>query len=115
MGDEHESNGAGKEGARISFRAIGQGAASGRDGQAPVHGEDSPVIVTVEDVPKRGTCIVCHEPVFEYDKDLFTCPNCSREAHFLCATIFVTEHGICPVCSTRLQREPDGKGYSVRR
>ncbi|MHA1714268.1 MAG: hypothetical protein ACTSXP_01365, partial [Promethearchaeota archaeon] len=55
-----------------------------------------------EDSTEKGTCIICYKPIYDNDRDLFKCPNCGREAHYLCATIFLTEYGICPVCSTKL-------------
>ncbi len=72
--------------------------------------EDGPMIVEVKDanegVPVRGKCIVCYKPIYETEKDdLFSCPNCSREAHYLCATIFISEHLICPVCSSKLAQD----------
>lgn len=67
---------------------------------------DEPMILEVKDanegVPERSKCIVCYKSILENDKDTFKCPNCGREAHYLCATIFITEHGICPVCSTKI-------------
>ncbi len=71
--------------------------------------EDGPMIVEVkeanEGVPVRGKCIVCYKPIYETEKDdLFSCPNCNREAHYLCATIFISEHLICPVCSSKLEQ-----------
>ncbi len=72
--------------------------------------EDAPMIVEIKDanegVPVRGKCIVCYKPIYETEKDdLFACPNCNREAHYLCATIFITEHLICPVCSSKLAHD----------
>jgi predicted nucleic acid-binding Zn ribbon protein len=80
--------------------------------------EDGPMIVEVKDanegVPVRGKCIVCYKPIYETEKDdLFSCPNCNREAHYLCATIFITEHLICPVCSTMLQLDKATGEYFV--
>lgn len=69
-------------------------------------GSDEPMILEVKDanegVPEKAKCIVCYKSILENDEDLFKCPNCGREAHYLCATIFITEHGICPVCSTKI-------------
>jgi hypothetical protein len=72
--------------------------------------EDNPMIVEVKDanegVPVRGKCIVCYKPIYETEKDdMFSCPNCNREAHYLCATIFISEHLICPVCSSKLAQD----------
>jgi predicted nucleic acid-binding Zn ribbon protein len=72
--------------------------------------EDNPMIVEVkeanEGVPVRGKCIVCYKPIYETEKDdMFSCPNCNREAHYLCATIFISEHLICPVCSSKLAQD----------
>jgi predicted nucleic acid-binding Zn ribbon protein len=79
--------------------------------------DDEPTIIEVTDanegVPVRGKCIVCYKPIFEGDSDLFTCPNCNREAHYLCATIFITEHEICPVCSTPLRLDHATGKYST--
>lgn len=72
--------------------------------------DDSPMILEVKDanegVPVRGKCIVCYKPIYETEKDdMFSCPNCNREAHYLCATIFISEHLICPVCSSKLAQD----------
>ena len=68
--------------------------------------DDEPLILEIHDAhegeAERGKCIVCYKGIYESDTDVFKCPNCGREAHYLCATIFLTEHGICPVCSTKL-------------
>jgi len=68
---------------------------------------DEPTILEVHDADEgkveKKKCIVCYKPIFENDADVFSCPNCGREAHYLCATIFITEHQICPVCSSRLE------------
>ena len=73
--------------------------------------EDEPLIVGVEEPSERGKCIVCYKPIYENDNDVFRCPNCQREAHYLCATIFITEHEICPVCSTKLAINKDTGEY----
>ena len=80
--------------------------------------DDGPTIIEITDanegVPVRGKCIVCYKPIYENEKDdLFTCPNCNREAHYLCATIFITEHEICPVCSTPLLLDHATGQYST--
>ncbi|MHA1999065.1 MAG: hypothetical protein ACTSU9_13155 [Promethearchaeota archaeon] len=79
--------------------------------------EEEPRIIEVKDknegVPVRGKCIVCYKEIYENDSDLFRCPNCGREAHYLCATIFITEHGICPVCSTKIERTENGKYAAI--
>ncbi|MEX2681037.1 MAG: hypothetical protein Q6373_005515 [Candidatus Sigynarchaeota archaeon] len=82
--------------------------------------EDEPMIVEVKDanegVPVRGKCIVCYKPIYDTQTekdDLFSCPNCSREAHYLCATIFITEHKICPVCSSKLELDKGTGNYVV--
>ena len=76
---------------------------------------DEPMILEVKDandgVPERVKCIVCYKSILENDKDTFKCPNCGREAHYLCATIFITEHGICPVCSTKIALDRDTGEY----
>ncbi|NMC07876.1 MAG: hypothetical protein GYA24_21885 [Candidatus Lokiarchaeota archaeon] len=83
--------------------------------------EDGPMILEVKEAhegePVRGKCIVCYKPIYESEKnDLFSCPNCSREAHYLCATIFITEHQICPVCSSKLAHDNGtGKWTVVKR
>lgn len=68
---------------------------------------DEPMIIEVHDADEgkveKEKCIVCYKPIFENDADVFACPNCGREAHYLCATIFITEHQICPVCSSKLE------------
>ena len=68
---------------------------------------DEPTILEVHDADEgkveKEKCIVCYKPIFNNDTDVFSCPNCGREAHYLCATIFITEHQICPVCSSRLE------------
>ncbi len=74
---------------------------------------DGPVIVEITTPVEKGKCIVCYKPIFETDADLFSCPNCGREAHYLCATIFITEHEICPVCQSRLKKEPGTGKYVV--
>nr|MDO8111787.1 hypothetical protein [Candidatus Sigynarchaeota archaeon] len=78
---------------------------------------DEPTILEVheanEGVPVRGKCIVCYKPIYQNDADVFSCPNCSREAHYLCATIFITEHQICPVCSSKLQINKTTGKYTV--
>jgi len=78
---------------------------------------DEPMILEIKDanegVPSRGKCIVCYKPVYENDADLFACPNCAREAHYLCATIFITEHQICPVCSSKLEIDKKTGKYNV--
>ncbi|MBN2150035.1 MAG: hypothetical protein JW839_01190 [Candidatus Lokiarchaeota archaeon] len=82
--------------------------------------EDEPLIVEVKDanegVPVRGKCIVCYKPIYDTQtekEDLFSCPNCGREAHYLCATIFITEHKICPVCSSNLELDKATGAYVV--
>jgi DNA-directed RNA polymerase subunit RPC12/RpoP len=83
--------------------------------------DDEPMIVEVheanEGVPSRGKCIVCYKPIYETEKnDMFSCPNCNREAHYLCATIFITEYLICPVCSSKLELDKkSGKYFVVKR
>lgn len=76
-----------------------------------------PRIIEIKDVhdgvPIRGKCIVCYKAIYENDTDLFECPNCHREAHYLCATIFITEHGICPVCSTKIKRDSISGEYII--
>nr|MDO8116674.1 hypothetical protein [Candidatus Sigynarchaeota archaeon] len=75
--------------------------------------DDSPVIVEVTTPVEKGKCIVCYKPIFETDADLFKCPNCGREAHYLCATIFITEHEICPVCQNRLIKDKSSGKFIV--
>ncbi|MHA1792322.1 MAG: hypothetical protein ACTSVI_06725 [Promethearchaeota archaeon] len=78
---------------------------------------DEPQIIEIHDIheneKERGKCIVCYKSIYENDNDVFICPNCGREAHYLCATIFLTEHGICPVCSTRLMLDKKTGKYVV--